>query len=90
MYFFSLKKVTLTVENFVELTAQLTSVVRNASDEMDQTAENINVIAQVFTLTADLLEGGAIAVDETVRVLLCGVWLDQRYWASIRSGKILV
>ncbi len=61
-------------ENFVEETAQLTSVVRNASDEMDQTAENINVIAQVFTLTVDLLEAGDISVDETVRdnINLCG------------------
>ena len=73
MYFFFLK-MNITEENFVEVTAQLTSVVRNANDEMDQTAENINVIAQVFTLTVDLLEAGDIAVDETVRdnINLCG------------------
>ena len=54
----------------MEITAQLTSVVRNASNEMDQTAENINVIAQVFTLTVGLLEVGDVTVDESVRFLI--------------------
>ena len=57
---------TLSENNFIEATENLTKVVAQAEDQVDQTENNLAVVSQVLSETAELLNSSNILINATV------------------------
>lgn len=56
----------ITAENINEVVGELTSIVILITDREDQSPDNLDVIATVFTSTTSLIESDGISVNENV------------------------
>ena len=62
----SLFQATISPENVVMLVNDLNDVVSQANETVDQSTGNLEVIARVFSGAVDLIESGAITVNDEV------------------------
>ena len=56
----------ITADNINMIVGELTNIVNQISDPADQSPDNLNVIATVFTNTTSLIESGSISVNDNV------------------------
>ena len=54
-------------DNFVEVTQRLAEVVMQADDQVDQSQNNLEVVAMVLVSVAELLVSSAATINVTVR-----------------------
>ena len=60
---------TLSENNLVEVTENLTKVVAQAEDQVDQSENNLAVVSKVLAETVELLNASNIQIDATVSLL---------------------
>ena len=53
------------------IVGELTNIVSQVSDPADQSSDNLNVIATVFSSTTSLIASGNISVSDTVSIIVC-------------------
>lgn len=65
----------ITAENIDMIVGELTNIVSQVSDPADQSSDNLNVIATVFSSTTSLIASGNISVSDTVSIIVCTNYL---------------
>lgn len=58
----------ITVNNIDMIITELTNIVNEVNNEADQSTENLEVIATVFTNATRLIASGSISISNTVSI----------------------